>query len=488
MKILFASSECTPFAKTGGLADVVGALPKVLRRMGHDARVLLPLYASIDRAQYGVERIGPCCIHMGHGEENWGVWHQTTIDGEVPVWFVEHGRYFDRPGFYNDAGGDYADNAYRFAFLSKAALQICKDMDFIPEVIHTHDWPTALVPLFLKTWDRILSPLSDTASVLTIHNVGYQGKYHASVLGYLGVGWEYFSPHILEDFGGVNLLKAGIALSEAITTVSPTYRKEILDPVGGCGLAMSLNDRSADLFGILNGVDYEEWNPQTDTYITAPYSPSKMKGKAACKQALQRRMGLDVDNDAPLFGIVARFAPQKGFNLLREILAPALSQMNFQLAVLGTGDPATEEFFRRLADSFPGRVGAHIGFSVELSHWIEAGSDFFLMPSLYEPCGLNQIYSLKYGTLPLVRATGGLEDTVENYNEATGGGTGFKFIEPTGSALQDTIGWAVSTWYDRPHHIQSLRKNAMAQDFSWDKSARQYESVYEYAVRKLHGG
>jgi len=487
LRVLFVASECAPYAKTGGLGDVVAALPKALRRLGHDVRIVLPLYNSIDRGKYGIAPEAPACVHMGEGEENWIGVHAAMLDEEVPVWFVEYERFFGRPGIYDHGGREYPDNAFRFALLSKAAMQICKDRQFIPDVMHAHDWPSALVAVFLKTWDRVLSPLSTTASVLTIHNIGYQGIYHSSAFPYIGVGGAYFSPDIFETYGQINLLKAGIHFADALTTVSPTHARELLDPVGGMGMAPYLNNRSSDLFGILNGVDYEHWNPATDTLIPTRYTPADLSGKATCKAALQQRFGLEQRADLPVFGIVSRFAPQKGFSLLREALPNALKDMVMQLIVLGTGDPDTENFFRWLAEFYPGRVGGFIGFSNELSHVIEAGSDFFLMPSRYEPCGLNQSYSMKYGTLPIVRATGGLDDTVQNYDEATGAGTGFKFLQADGGALYNTIGWAVSTWFDRPHHIAQLRQQAMAQDFSWSDSARRYVEVYEHALRNRRG-
>jgi len=482
LKILFVSPECAPYAKAGGLGDVVGALPKVLRRMGHDVRVLMPLYSMIDRERHGVRFEHPACLHMGKGEEQWIGVHATRLDDEVPVWFVDYERFFGRPGIYDGPWGEHSDNAFRFALLSKSALQICKDRQFIPDVMHAHDWPTALVPVFLKTWDRVRSPLSETASVLTIHNIGYQGVYHPSVFGYIGVGEEHFVPGELEDHGKVNLLKAGIAFADAITTVSPTHALEIRDPIGGSGLAPFLDDRQEDLFGILNGVDYERWNPAVDPLIASRFSPRDLKGKAICKRKLQEEFDLETREELPLFGIVSRFAHQKGCDMLREVLPAALKEMIFQLVVLGAGDRDTEDFFRWLASAYPGRVGCYMGYSDELSHRIEAGSDFFLMPSLYEPCGLNQLYSLKYGTLPIVRATGGLNDTVENYDETSGSGTGFKFVLPTVSALHDTIGWAVSTWFDRPHHIARLRQQAMKQNFSWADSAAKYVEVYHHAV------
>lgn len=487
MRILFVASECAPYAKTGGLGDVIAALPKALRRLSHDVRVILPLYASIPRALHGVTFDGSACVHMGNGEENWIGLHSSKLDNEVPIWFVEYDRFYGRPGIYGDALGEYSDNAFRYALLCKAALQICKDRDFIPDVLHAHDWQSSLSALYLKTWDRILSPLSRTASVLTIHNIGYQGIYHANAFSYIGIGYEYFNPNCLEDHGNLNLLKSGIFFADALTTVSPTHAREILEPIGGCGLAPHLNRRRHDLSGILNGVDTDHWNPSTDHLLPARYTPDRLAGKAVCKRALQEYFFLNPQTEIPIFGIVSRFAQQKGFDLLREALPKALRQMSFQVAVLGSGDPSIENFFRWLSSIYPGRVGVFIGYSNDLSHLIEAGSDFFLMPSLYEPCGLNQMYSLKYGTLPIVRSTGGLNDTVENYDETTERGTGFKFDLPDAQALTNTIGWAVSTWFDRPTHIANLQQNAMRQNFPWSDTATAYEKVYARAIAKRRG-
>lgn len=482
LRVLFVASECAPYAKAGGLGDVVAALPKALRRLGHDARVILPLYARIDRAKHGIVPRGSCCVHMGGGKEQWVGLHAATLDGTTPVAFVDCERFYGRPGIYDEPSGEYGDNAFRFALLCKAALQACKDSRFFPDVVHAHDWPGALAPVFLKTWDRILSPLSATASVLTIHNIGYQGIFHASAFPYIGVGAEHFVSDKFEDHGRINLLKAGIAFADALTTVSPTHAAEILEPIGGCGLAPYLANRRDRLTGILNGVDEEHWNPATDALLPARYAADDLAGKAVCKRVLQERFGLEARPDLPVFGIVSRLVHQKGFDLVREALPRALATMEMQIVALGTGDRATEDFFRSLPGRFPRRAGVDLGYSNELSHLIEAGSDFFLMPSLYEPCGLNQMYSLKYGTLPLVRATGGLQDTVENYQEATGDGTGFKFWDATPGALHDTIGWAVSTWFDRPAHIARMRARGMTRDFSWDHAAREYARVYRAAV------
>ena len=437
----------------------------------------MPLYQRIDRARYGITFSRTCCVHFGQGEEIWVGIFEAKLDGEVPIWFVDYERYFGRHTIYD---GD--EDAYRFGVLSKAALQICKDTDWIPHIAHVHDWMTAIAAVFLKTWDRVLSPLSNTASVLTIHNIGYQGKFDASVLGFYGFGADYLTPDKFEDFQGVNLLKAGIQYADAITTVSPNYANEIKGPIGGMGMGLYLNDRGDRVSGILNGVDTSVWNPAIDPYLPARYSRDNLAGKAECKRALQERFGLTVDPKIPIFAVISRFAPQKGFDLMRGSLPQALRDMVMQVVVLGTGDSFTEHFFRWLTEANPGRANAHIGFSPEVAHLIEAGSDFFIMPSIYEPCGLNQMYSSLYGTLPIVRATGGLDDTVENYDESTGRGTGFKFWEISGRALYYTIGWAVATWYDRPHHYAAMQQQGMARDFTWEASAQQYERVYENAI------
>ena len=481
LKILFIASECAPLAKSGGLGDVVAGLSKALRALGHDARIVLPLYSSIDRAKYDIRFDGNSCVHMGAGEEQWVGVHKATLDG-VPIWFVECDKFFARARLYDDGNGEYLDNAYRFGLLSKAALQICKDRAWFPDVAHLHDWMTAPAAAFLKTWDRFMSPLSQTASVLTIHNIGYQGTYSPDVLRYYGMGSEVWQPDIFEAHGEINLLKGGIHFADAITTVSPTHAREILTPSGGQGLAPYLSNRYNDVFGVLNGADYDLWNPANDKLIPANFSAADLSGKAQCKAALQRRFGLEERPDLPIVGIVSRFAAQKGFDLILEMLPRALDEMAMQFVVLGTGDRYTEDWFHWLLHTRH-NAGGFIGFSNELSHLIEAGSDFFLMPSLYEPCGLNQIYSLAYGTLPIVRATGGLDDTVENYDENDASGTGFKFWDSDVASLYYTLGWAISTWWDRPEDYKKLQQNAMAQHFSWDDAAPKYLPIYQHAIR-----
>ncbi len=482
LNILMMASECVPFAKTGGLADVVGALPQALARLGHEVAVVVPKYALIDGDQHGLRPLlSPMGVWMGNSEE-WCAAHVATHDG-VPVYFIESDKFFGRDGLYYDAEfNDYPDNPRRFAFFARAALQLCRDLSFRPDIVHVHDWQTALAPAYLKLWHGDDPILGDAASVLTIHNIGYQGKYSADDYEYIGLGWGNFTPDKFEDYGGINFLKGGIQYADLVTTVSPTYARETRTPAGGWGLAPYLNDKGDRYIGILNGVDYGQWNPATDSLIPANYSPEEMAGKAVCKRELQRRLGLEEAPAVPVVGLVSRLVEQKGLNLLADVIEEVVRDMVVQFALLGSGDKELEVFFGGLPDRYPGRIGGHIGYSNELAHWIEAGSDFFVMPSLYEPCGLNQIYSLRYGTLPIVRATGGLDDTVEQYDEITGAGTGFKFWDPTPRALYDTLGWAVSTYFDRRHHLASLIQRAMSRRFFWDDSAQDYSRAYEKAI------
>ena len=471
-----------PVHQVGGLADVAGALPKYLSARGHEVIVVLPKYSSIDAKRWGIEPfLSPLGVWMGDAEEWCAVF--TATHANVRFFFIELNIYFERNGIYHDPDmEDYRDNARRFGFFTRAALQLCRDIGFAPDIVHAHDWQTALAPAYLKIWHWNDEALGGAASVLTIHNIGHQGKYPASDYDYLGLGRENFTAAKFEDFGGVNMLKGGIVYADLATTVSPTYAAETRNEIGGAGLAPVLNDKGADYWGILNGVDGDEWNPATDALIPVRFDAQSLAGKAACKAALQDRMMLDADPGIPLIGVIARFVEQKGLDLLAASMERILDTMRVQFAILGAGDKGLEWYFGPLPGRYPGRVGSFIGYNETLAHLIEAGADFFLMPSRWEPCGLNQIYSLKYGTLPIVRATGGLNDTVRQYDEATGEGTGFKFMEPTAQAVYDTVGWAVSTYYDRPRHKAAMIQAAMAEDFSWDRSAAQYEAAYAQAI------
>jgi starch synthase len=486
MNVLMIASECTPYAKTGGLADVVGSLPKQLIRQGHDVRVVLPKYALIDGGRFGLRPVlGSMGVWMGDTQE-WCAVHTTELGG-VPAYFIEFARYFDRWGLYHDAEfNDYQDNPRRFGFLTRAGLQLCKDIGFKPDIIHGHDWQTALSAAYLKIWDWNDPFLGGAASVLTIHNAAYQGVYNARDYPYLGLQWGNFTTDKFEDHGRINFLKGGIRYADMVNTVSPTYARETRTPEGGYGLAPYLNDKGDRYIGILNGADYSEWNPATDRLIPQRFTSADLSGKAVCKRELQRRFLLEINPDIPVIGVVSRLVGQKGLDLLAQTIELIVNQMLVQFVILGSGDKGLEWFYGGLPARYPGRIGSFIGYHEELSHWIEAGSDFFVMPSYSEPCGLNQIYSLKYGTLPIVRATGGLDDTVEQYNESTGDGTGFKFYQPSAGSIYYTVGWAVSTFFDRRPHIGRMRARAMAQDFSWERSARTYEQMYERALA-IHG-
>ncbi|RPI81959.1 MAG: glycogen synthase GlgA [Chloroflexi bacterium] len=477
------ASECVPYVKTGGLADVVGALPEALHTLGHDVIVVIPKYASID---YSRHKLRPYFTTMGVWMGNTQEWCSIhmAVNGTIPVYFIEMEKYFDRWGPFHDSDlNDYLDNPHRFGFLTRAGLQLCKDIGFVPDIVHVHDWHTALGSAYLKIWHWNDAVLGRAASLLTIHNLAYQGVYPADVIDYLGLQWGNFTQDKFEDHGKINLLKGGIVYSDMVNTVSPTYAIETRTPEGGYGLAPFLNDKGDNYIGILNGVDYSQWNPVTDKLIPARYTPDDLSGKAICKVELQSRFLLDPDPNIPIIGVVSRLAAQKGLDLLAQVIEQIVNSMQVQFVILGSGDKRLEWFYGGLPARLPGKIGCFIGYNDELAHLIEAGSDFLIMPSNYEPCGLNQMYSLKYGTLPIVRSIGGLEDTVQQYNEGSGTGTGFKFHAANANAIFYTVGWAVSTYYDRPQHIRNMIKSAMAQDFSWDRSARQYVEAYRRAIR-----
>lgn len=480
-RIAMIASECMPYIKTGGLADVVGSLPKALQALGHQVIVILPKYRAIDSERFDLRLFfGQLGVWMGNTLE-WCSVYRSESEG-FPVFFIEFQQYFDRWGLYHDEWmNDYADNPRRFAFLTRAALQLCKDMQFNPHVVHVHDWQTALAPAYLKIWHWNDPSLGNAASLLTIHNIAYQGVYPASHMDYLGLQWENFKPDRLEDHGNINFLKSGIFYADMLNTVSPTYAEETRSPEGGKGMAPYILARGSNYVGILNGVDYERWNPETDPLIPAKYSAADLSGKTLCKRALQERFHLDRSDDTPIIGVISRLAEQKGLDLLARAIEDILRQMRVQFAIIGSGDKKLEAFYRNLPAMFPGKVGSFIGYHEELSHWVEAGADFFLMPSIFEPSGLNQLYSLKYGTTPIVRATGGLDDSVDQYDEKTGMGTGFKFWEASPRAIYYTTGWAVSTYYDRPAHLQAMIRRGMQKDFSWRRSAELYELAYRQA-------
>jgi starch synthase len=489
LKILMAASEAVPFAKEGGLADVVGVLPKSLATLGHDVRLVMPRYSCIDPLKWGLKLLpGVLVVPMGSlGTEYCAVYQGQLPGSEVSVYFLEHEGYYGRSGgLYEKNNEGYLDNDNRFIFLSRAALELCKMIDFAPQLVHAHDWHTAAIPLFLNTLYRDDPYLRNAASLLTVHNMQHQGEFYKGVMDVLGVGWEHFTFLELEKDDQVNLLKGGLYHATLLNTVSEGYAREIQTKAFGWGLEGVMRERAADLCGILNGVDSTEWNPEIDPLIPANYTPGDLSGKQVCKARLQERFGLPVRPDLPLFGLVSRLVKQKGIDILATAL-PQLLALDLQFVLLGAGEPWSHFYFGDMAAAYPEKFARFIGYNNELSHLIEAGADFFLMPSAFEPCGMNQMYSLRYGTLPIVRATGGLDDSVENFDEQLLTGTGFKFRDLTPGALFDTVGWAVHTWYHRPDAMRSLVQNAMSRRFTWDESARKYVALYRQAVTMRQG-
>jgi starch synthase len=482
MQIVFAASEAVPFAKTGGLADVVGALPREIQKLNHEVTVYLPLYASVrshleSELKYAIRSItlpGP------HGNRFAGIVDGGTRDG-VRFYFVDCPDLFDRQGLYGNNGDSYGDNAERFGLFCRAVIEAAKILG-VPDVFHVHDWQAAMVPVLLRTVYNADPALKHCGTVLTIHNAGYQGWFPPSTVDQLLLPWDIFTYDKLEHYNTFNFLKGGVVYADALTTVSRKYAEEIQTPEFGNGLDAALRQRAADLHGILNGVDYAEWDPATDGNLAAHYSPADLAGKRECRKDLLHAFGLEVPEETPVIGICSRFASQKGFDLLEQI-SGRLAERDVAVVALGTGEPYYEKFFRDFAYANSGRFAVQIRYDDAMAHKIEAGADIFLMPSRFEPCGLNQIYSLKYGTVPVVRATGGLDDTVEEWNAGLNAGTGFKFEPYQASALLDAIDRALAAVYDKKQWTQ-LMLNGMAQNYSWDKPAREYAAVYEEAARK----
>jgi starch synthase len=464
------SSEVAPFAKTGGLADVVGSLPCALKALGHDVAVLMPRYASVEtpaarRVYDGLP------MHFGPRRVDATLFR---VDAEAPVYLVDCPELFSRPGLYGEGGVDYPDNDLRFAVLARAALALARRV-FRTEIFHCHDWQAGLIPAYLKTTFANDPTFLGTKTLFTIHNLGYQGLFPPSTLSKVALDRSVFRSDGLEFFGSVSYLKSGIAFSDALNTVSPTYAAEIQMPEYGFGLDGILRARSGALSGILNGADYGEWNPATDPHIPARYGPDALGGKAVCKRRLVEEFGLPAGAMArPLLGVVSRFTRQKGSDLIAAAMREILAEDAYFVA-LGSGEPEYEERFARIAAEFPGRAAVKIGFDNGLAHRIEAGSDIFLMPSHYEPCGLNQMYSLKYGTIPVVRATGGLDDTIDE-------STGFKFRDYSASALLQTVRDAIGT-FSNPVKWRGMMLNGMARDFSWNMSAAAYSALYRDLLR-----
>ena len=490
MKIAFVASEAVPYSKTGGLADVAGVLPAALQKLGCKVKLFIPKYSSIDESKYGLRycwNIGEMQIRVGSAVRSVHI-HTSTLPGsEVEVYFVDCPYYFFRGQIYTDD----PDEDERFILFSKAVLQTLLKTKWIPDVIHCNDWQTGLIPLYIKNNFKEEGVFNKTSTLFTIHNVAYQGRFSRSAVYSAGIQKNlFYAGGPVEYFGDVSFMKAAISFSDIINTVSKTYAEEILTPEFGSGMEGILGDRKTDLFGILNGVDYEQWDPENDSLIPYSYSLNDFSGKLKNKEFLCEHFNLACTGDTPLIGIVSRMASQKGFDLFAEV-ADQLMELNAQWIVLGSGDEKYENLFRYLAAFYPDRLSAYIGFNTELSHLIEAGADIFLMPSHYEPCGLNQIYSLKYGTVPVVRKTGGLADTVRDWGEsATSGnddGNGFTFTEYSGSSMLEAINRAVSTFGNKPVW-RKLQQNGMKAVFSWDRAANEYLNLYKISQQKRQSG
>ena len=477
MKILFISSEGLPYSKTGGLADVVEGLPRALTALGHEVAVLLPRYHG---NKIGSVLISSVSTMLGDKMRFPAIVEAAPVNG-VRYFLVDDPPYFDRAQLYGDKNGDYVDNAERFAEFSRVAIEVMKRV-WLPDVVHCHDWQSSLVPVLLRTQHGSDPVVRSLPVILTIHNLGYQGLFPRSAMRAIGLPDTLFTMDALEFYGKVNFLKGGLIFADYLTTVSRRYAKEIQTPEFGAGLEGVIRHRGDRLVGILNGVDYGAWSPESDPLIARNYSVDNLEGKKACKKDLLAAFRLPEENlERPVLGMVSRFVDQKGFDLIADIAAELLKE-NVALVALGNGQPEYEKLFKGLADKNPARVGVKIGYDNTLAHKVEAGADVFLMPSRYEPCGLNQIYSLRYGTVPVVRATGGLDDTIQNFSSRTQQGTGFKFDEYDGGALLGSIRAAPKAHRD-PKVWHTIQTNGMAKDYSWKASAVAYVTLYEAAKR-----
>lgn len=487
LRVLLVSPEAVPFAKTGGLADVAGSLALELARLGHEVRLVIPRYRTIDGPAHGFKEWARLKVPTASGTVDAVIEQGMLTDGRkgavrVPVFAVRYDPYFDRKGLYQEAGLDYPDNLDRFAFFSRAVMELMvaqgKKAGWMPHLLHAHDWQTALCPVYLRTLYRSPSPLEKVSSLLTVHNLGFQGVFPAPDYPKTGLPPAFFTPGALEFFGSVNLLKGGLIFADFLSTVSPTYSREIQTAEFGFGLEGVIRERGNRILGILNGIDTDVWDPGSDPHLPFLYSAQDLSGKAGCKTELQREMELPV-RDVPVLSVVSRLTAQKGLDVIAEIV-PELMELDLQLVLLGSGEPLYETRFRALRARYPEKIGLRIGFDEGLAHRIQAGGDMFLMPSRYEPCGLSQLYSLRYGTAPIVRRTGGLADTVVPYSPRAvreGRATGFMFGEPTPEALLMAVLLALRVYEDKKEWLALLRAE-MAADVSWTKSARAYADLY----------
>ena len=478
MKILYASAEVVPFAKTGGLADVAGALPKVLAGMGHDVRIVMPRYRSIDGKRFGLHPITePFSIPHGDSSIEISIEQSDAIAG-VTMYFIRNDYLYDRDGLYG-----HADDDHRFVAYCRGMLEMLPKIGWVPDVINCNDWHTGLTPVYLKTLYANRPGYSGIGTLYTIHNLAYQGQFSPYIMELAGLPAELFTWDKLEFWGQFNFMKAGLVYADKLSTVSETYAREIQTPEFGAKLEGVLAYRAHDLYGILNGIDYHVWNAKTDKLIPKNFTEEHPDGKRHCKHELQREMGLPVKDSAPLFGIVSRLSAQKGFDLLDETLPKLLEEEDMQVVILGTGEEYFQEMITRLADRYPDKLAVALKFDDALAHRIYAGSDAFLMPSHYEPCGLGQMISLAYGTLPVVHAVGGLADTVKEIKSMRGKGNGFVFEEYMPEALEAAILRTLKCFHDKANCWERAVQNGFASDFSWENSARKYIKVYKEAVK-----
>ncbi|MDR2677196.1 MAG: glycogen synthase [Puniceicoccales bacterium] len=484
LKILMVTSEAAPFAKAGGLGDAVSSLANSLSSLGHDVRVLLPFYSVIPRDLRQNFHPLPGILSVHLGQEHWARLWEFSPPGRPCYYFIEYDQFFFRDRLYDGPYGGFEDNPQRFAFLCRAAIDLPEFLQWIPDVYHVHDWMAALVPIYLETVARH-GPLAHTGSVLTIHNLQHQGYAHRSIIDYAGLPWELWQPDKMEACGGINFLKGGIYFANKLTTVSPTYAEEIRMPALGCGLEGVFRFRGGDLVGILNGIDQDLWNPAADPTLPANYDVDSLSGKNLCKMDFCRqRFNIKEAGSRPLFVAVSRLYSQKGLDVLANILPWVVETMDVRFAILGCGEWLLEEQLASIMRCFPGRIWFYRGYDETLAHRMIAAADFFVMPSRFEPCGLTQLYSMRYGALPIVRATGGLKDSVVSREQGVNRATGFVFCDLTHQALYNAIGWACATYYDCPDDMLTMQQNGMRRDFSWEQSSRRYLDCYHWAMEK----
>ena len=489
MNILVASSEVAPFAKTGGLADVAGSLPIELSRLGQNVAVIMPAFRQIRAAGVEIHKLDIFFDIPIGGKIVSGQLLRGNLPGsDVPIYFVDQPSYFDRPELYRESGEDYKDNCERFVFFCRAVMEAIRLADIPVDILHCNDWQTGLIPAFLEIEYDQSEGYVDIATLLTVHNLAYQGQFWHWDMLLTGLDWKYFNWHQMEFFGKLNLLKTGLVFANMLNTVSPRYAMEIQGSEQGCGLEGVLQQRSADLEGIINGVDYEQWSPVHDKHIAATYSADDwQEGKAKCKAALQAKLGLPQNPRTPLVGLVGRLASQKGWDLVAEVLQRWVPHVDMQWAILGTGEPEYHQLLGRLAEQWSSKVGLQLSFSNAMAHEIEAGSDIFLMPSRYEPCGLNQLYSLQYGSVPVVRSTGGLADTVRDANLKnvnSGQANGFAFEVYSPEELESTLNRARETYVNHPDIWNRIVEVGMKQDWSWGSGARKYIDLYRRTLAR----